>query len=84
MALYRPEGPRASIDKSNVTVQDVAEQLVPVAERAMEYDRTANIVHLKAAAGCLVSMRRVMDKLEKRILEEIAEREKAIRRAAQQ
>lgn len=83
MALYRPEGPRASIDKSNVTVQDVAETLVPVAGRAMEYDRTASVAHLKATAGCIVATRRMLDKLEKRVLDEIAEREKAIRRAAQ-
>lgn len=84
MALYRPDGPRASIDKSNVTVQDVAEQLVPVAGRAMEYDRTASIAHLKAVAGCIVSMRKMMDKLEGRVLAEILEREKAIKRAGRQ
>lgn len=40
MPLYRPDGPRPIVDKTNTTVMDLTEHLVAISKRAQSVDET--------------------------------------------
>jgi hypothetical protein len=59
-------------------------ELVPICERASEYDRAADMMALKAMAGLLRRYGRYVDALEKRVLKEIDDVNRRATQEAQQ
>ena len=81
MGFHRPDGSRSSVTSDNITFEDIGKDLVPILERIIQYDRNQDVNVLKAAFGLMTKHRKNLDKLETRMLNEIEQKERAIKRA---
>lgn len=69
--LYKPEEPRAVVDSTNMTVEDMAVSLVDISARAREYDRDGGELNLKAMVGLLARHKRLLERFDKRVADEL-------------